>query len=106
MVGPDHETHGVRHHESDEADDAGDGDARRGDERGDHERDPLHPLDVGAQVVGGLLTDGQEVQRAGHRDEKKHGRGRVDGGQQDAPPGGAREAAHDPQDGALHGPRG
>ena len=62
MQGPIDGAHGMWHHQANEADDAAGGDTRRGEQRSAEVDDTPQAIDLGAEVVGGLIAKGNEIQ--------------------------------------------
>ncbi len=67
----------MRDDEADEADDAGDGDARCRDDCRQREQDPLGPFDLDTEALGVLLAQQHHVQvacvREQHHERDGHG---------------------------------
>ena len=90
------------HHKSDEADDAAAGDDEGYHECGEEEEYSFDFLDFDAEALGGLAAGEQEVEVFGVIEYGGHAyehHGCDDG---DVEPGGAGEAAHSPEDDAVH----
>ena len=96
MIRPHQEADPVRYHEADEPDHSGDRDAGCGDQGRDQEREALHPLDVGSEVIGRLLTYGHQVERSREPEQDDGRRNRICRSETDASPTRSCEAAHDP----------
>ncbi len=76
--------HGMRDDQADEADDATGRHARRGQESGREVDHPSQPIDLRPQMVGRLITQSDQIERAGMKQEqcnrnrgvdRKHGEG-------------------------------
>ncbi len=97
MVGADEQAHHVRDDEADEADDAGDGDARGRDDRRDGQQDALRPLDLDTEALCVLLAEQHHVQVTGVGQQDEKGDGDQQEAGRDVEPRRALEVSHQPE---------
>ena len=63
----------VGNHQADEADDAAGGDAGRGEQRGADVHQPPDAIHVGPEMVGRLIAQRDQVERARARSDRRAG---------------------------------
>ena len=104
MVRAEDEPHEVGHHQPDEADQPGEGDARRHRDRREHDGNPLHRLHPHAEVERLRLPQQERVKRAGEKAEQQ--RRHADQGKHDRQlrPARAGQAAQRPEGDVAHLP--
>ena len=99
---PGHGADRVGHHQADEADDAAGGDAGRGEQRGAHVDQPPGAIHVGAEVVGRLFAQGEQVEARGRaRPDDAERQHRIGGEDRQRLPRGRAEPAEQPEKGVA-----
>ena len=94
---------GMRNDQSDEADDAARRHTGRGQERGTHVDHPHRARDVGAEMLGGLLAEREEIETSCIECEQAKGDDRVRGEDGERLPRGRAEPSEQPEEGVPRG---
>ena len=93
----------VGNHQAHEADDAAGGDAGRGEERRADIHQAPDAIHVGTEMVGRLVAQRDEVERARAQSDRRQGYDGVGGEHRERLPRGRAEPAEQPEEGVAHG---